>query len=424
MKKIAKKIKIIAFSSILGITSTFAKPVYKPIYANSYNINYTKENKTKQNKLLFFLPEAIKTTLKSKIKEKNPDYNKLIINSKDLECIDTLELDLIEDDTNISFLNYCINLKELSIIGNKIKIDNINNLPSLKKLSIKAKELDLANSSFIKNNENLTDIELNINNLYNGNILNTVKKLNNLTIKIDLKTNIEFSNFDNLKEITIIGDKYDIPIFLSESDYKKMKDKDIKINIKDKKGNNILKEYINISNNIKDEILTIGIKKKDTENEKNDKICSYILNKLEYDFEGTVPKEFDLEDPYYGEGYLQGVYENEKQLCGNYAALYTALANEAELESYVLVSKTHAWNLIKLNNKYYFTDLTYIDTGYIENANEIILNGSIEEKEQITWYKLNPKNYYDNKNKYETYYNSTVHESYNLPNNIKKKILK
>jgi uncharacterized repeat protein (TIGR02543 family) len=84
----------------------------------------------------------------------------------------------------------------------------------------------------------------------------------------------------------------------------------------------------------------------------------YIVLYCEYDKErladGTMPKQS------YG---AYGVFVNHMAVCQGYALAFKYLMNEFDIECYVVTSDiiNHAWNIVKLNGKYYQLDATWDD---------------------------------------------------------------
>lgn len=56
-----------------------------------------------------------------------------------------------------------------------------------------------------------------------------------------------------------------------------------------------------------------------------------------------------------------GFYEGWDIVCDAYAGLYNLFMWELGIESYIVTSQKHAWNLVYLDGKWYHTDVTYSD---------------------------------------------------------------
>ena len=96
-------------------------------------------------------------------------------------------------------------------------------------------------------------------------------------------------------------------------------------------------------------------------------------------------------EKYYLEGYLYGIFKNNKVICGNYAALVSTLADRAGINCILVASYNHAWNMIEINGKDYFVDMTKIDNLYNEGSyayfdedyNIIFSNGNSRQKDYL-----------------------------------------
>jgi len=111
----------------------------------------------------------------------------------------------------------------------------------------------------------------------------------------------------------------------------------------------------------------------------------YVVTKIEYDYAAYLRKYYPPQD-------AQTVFRTRKAVCSGYARLMQALGKAAGLEvAYIpgdyrtlnggLSGEGHAWNGIKINDKWYLMDVTW-DTGYV--------NGSDYVKQYRTNYLLTP----------------------------------
>ena len=74
-------------------------------------------------------------------------------------------------------------------------------------------------------------------------------------------------------------------------------------------------------------------------------IYSYVIENMEFDDYNRPPSAY---------GYC-GLIDG-RGVCGDYAQAFAMLANHAGIETYVCMSKTHAWNIVKIEGKYYHCD--------------------------------------------------------------------
>ncbi len=74
-------------------------------------------------------------------------------------------------------------------------------------------------------------------------------------------------------------------------------------------------------------------------------IYQYVIDNMEFEVVSVPANAFG----YYG--LFEGI-----GVCGDYAEMFCILANHAGLEAYVCSSETHAWNIVKIDGKYYHCD--------------------------------------------------------------------
>ncbi len=90
-------------------------------------------------------------------------------------------------------------------------------------------------------------------------------------------------------------------------------------------------------------------------------------------------------------------------VCQGYALAYKYLLEKAGIASYMVTSDTmdHAWNMVKLDGKYYHVDVTFDDpladrVGYVRHRNMFLSDAGIAEKSHEDWvvtYKNTKVNY-------------------------------
>lgn len=78
------------------------------------------------------------------------------------------------------------------------------------------------------------------------------------------------------------------------------------------------------------------------------KIHDYIVNKLTYDTS-------------YSNYTAYKALTEKKAVCQGYALLFYKMATEAGVPCRIVVSDTHAWNIVKMGNKWYHVDTTWDD---------------------------------------------------------------
>ena len=274
-------------------------------------------------------------------------------------------LKIVPTDQELNWINYCTNLRQLSLsYSYKTSVtNNIKELPYLKKVSI-------YNASGMPIDINCIDFKF-------------IQNIENLSIENDINIDEEFLSTTNIKELSIISG------FQNKIDYKKLSFLGkINIDVDDKQPYNTAiyftsddLKYLNESgvivtcgtkvmeiNKQLDEInKSLNISSNESNLEKYKKIATYVINRMEY------PEVLsDSNSSYYEGGFLSGALdEDENGVCGNYSSLTTALCLRNNIDSYILSSGhngKHAWNLVKLNGRYYSSDLTSLDTCQCEDT--------------------------------------------------------
>ena len=280
----------------------------------------------------------------------------------------------IEDGMDYSYLNDMVSLTDLVIndMSKEPMLNNIDGNSFKNKMNI-AIGLSYSVGSFNEERYGfLKDIPY-IDNLYLGNdnnklnidyeYLSSLKNVHNLRISVGLVTNYKDVDLSHLDTLTIEGKPYDVALNFSNESIKKLEDSGVKVIIEDRE------KVESINNEIKDIYNSFNFKETDSKQFKLNKIIAYVLDRLTYD-EGIAKKQVlgkkisdeDLADEFYKDGKLDGVFNNETQICGNYSSLLSILCREAGIDNYNLVSKDHSWNAVKIDNgDYYVVDTTLLD---------------------------------------------------------------
>lgn len=95
------------------------------------------------------------------------------------------------------------------------------------------------------------------------------------------------------------------------------------------------------------------------EKEKSDAIIQYVVDNIEYDYVALEDEELCTEYNLFALKYaLQGI-----GVCRNYSALTNVLMLEAGINCYEIGSGDHIWNLVELDNEFYWLDTTWLDDG-------------------------------------------------------------
>lgn len=107
-----------------------------------------------------------------------------------------------------------------------------------------------------------------------------------------------------------------------------------------------------LKNIIDDSVALMNQKENDLEREKvaHDLICERVV----YDY--------DLEDDnVFHNQTVYSVFFTDKTVCAGYAQAMELLCNAAGIDCMAITSETHEWNLIRINDAWYYTDLTWND---------------------------------------------------------------
>ena len=264
------------------------------------------------------LDPAIVNAIKTEL-GKSADYK---LTDEDLEQVTYLAI-FDEPVNTLDGISKLTNLRELHISNGKV--EDISELSALTNMVF----IDISNCS------QLESLYLSNNLIEDVTVLSKLDSLKNLNLDCNRITSIKaledcgglefFSALSNcILDYTVIEDEALIDAFNAGS----------QVNFEQYvKVENKAKEYADsIAGNLSDEeIASI--------------IHQYVIDTMEFD--SSIR-------PYTAYGYA-GLF-NGKGVCGDYAEMFCILANHAGLECYVCVSETHAWNIAKIDGKYYHFD--------------------------------------------------------------------
>lgn len=309
------------------------------------------------------------------------------ITVNDLASITKLTL-VILDNSDLDWLKYCNNLVTLDIILSVVpeSLKQIGCLNNLKYLSVFAQKntvmLTKENFDFIRKCYNLNSLAL-----YNVNIeksfLNSFNNIEDLIISAEDDSRFEYEQLKNIKNLIIVNSNpYDIAVSLSNRDIDNLKDKSVKLVLSKE---SILEEIQEINKTLDKMIEELEIEESDSAKEKLNKIIVYVLEKLRYDKEAISSFSLDKNNEeilfkYYFNGPLYGALNLEKSISGNYAALIIALMNRLGLKEYSAISENCDWNLVKVENEFY-----YVDSNYLNSEVKTVQNVVTDEMNAITF---------------------------------------
>ena len=97
--------------------------------------------------------------------------------------------------------------------------------------------------------------------------------------------------------------------------------------------------------------------------EKIEALSKYVISHMEYDYDLVSDKEKSPEEikKGWGESLYYSVMEG-KGVCQGYAIYAQNLFTEADITSFKIEGLMHTWNLVQIDDEYYFVDLTNVDS--------------------------------------------------------------
>ena len=343
----------------------------------------------------------------------------------DLLSLTSLSLPIYNDSSSLDWLNYCTNLEYLTLMVHAEDTElfqDIKNLPKLKSLDLYAlanQSIDEEDFSFLKNS-NLDSISLNGFDVERGILEDLTPNIKSINIFNSDNQDIIQTDFTKFKALEKLDFKtmkpYDIAIKFSSKDYQMLINRGTNVTASDEE---VIDQVIQINQKLDEIVEGLSILEDDTDQEKLDKILIYVLENLEYDEEVSkatenFAKQKELASAFYEGGYLYAALNKDTAICGNYAALVSALAYRVNLNSELISSNTHAWNLVEVENQLYYVDATWLDDKYLydeskhceydEDGNIISVNISYTpikavealkdgKGNQLNWYLEDPLNF-------------------------------
>lgn len=329
----------------------------------------------------------------------------------------------VDSKKDLSWLNKCSDLKELSLTFNSNDFSCLKDLnglsfPNLKDFKVCSVEGGIFSSEcfrFLSDCASLTN--LTIENLeIKSEFLEEFTDLKYLAIdKFILNKKIDFWKLNNLSVLDFKDNGiYDVMMFLDDKDCNFLLDNNVIVLANG--SQNVMPELEKVNDELQRAVDICNLDESLNDKEKLNRILDYVSYKFEYDYAFiNIEEEIRDYEQFYKNGYLYGALckEDRRVICGNYAALFQALATRCGLESYLIYSKVHAYNLVNIEDAYYFTDPTYLDSTYVFDNTKIsaseVINMGYEQL--LKWYLNNPNVYYDE-----------AHISKNIPSDLDIKV--
>ena len=345
-------------------------------YSENINTNYTdlSYDETKTDEDIVNIPDDYKIFVLDELGKTSKDE----IRVKDLKQLNKIVIPVTDEE--LSWLNYCTNLKVLKL-EYCYKTDTtkyIKELPALQVLSVNSAasipvEINDYEFSFIKDLYEL-DCKRNFDLDYDYLKQTNIKKMGLVPggyVKVDYKK----LDFLDILDVDILDElPYNSAIYFTDDVRKYLLSKGVDI-LAGRKVEAINKQLNEINDSLE-------INDRDFELAKYKTIAKYMVYHMHY---GDID-ENESTHTYYEGGILKGsLDEDEGAICANYAALTAALCARNNIECYIITSGDkgrHAWNIVKLNNKYYNSDITNVDHNYYQTPDGDILT----PEEYITKY--------------------------------------
>ena len=134
-----------------------------------------------------------------------------------------------------------------------------------------------------------------------------------------------------------------------------------------------------------------------TDQEKLNAVLTYVLCNFEYDPDvasaydeyglGSSELHAAMSKVICENGDLEAGLEGDTQICYQYAAMTSALLNRLDVDSDIISSRTHAWNIVKIGDYYYYVDSTWLDSDY---SAECFKNNDTKTFGEFSWYLVDP----------------------------------
>lgn len=174
---------------------------------------------------------------------------------------------------------------------------------------------------------------------------------------LNYKTSVACPSKDYADKLMIIL-TYEFPIFDADTEYDALAFYDTNTKTISWKYTTTKSEHNKIINNFKENANNFlsGVKQNQNDSLKAQIIYHNIASTVKYDYDG-LETGINLE-PYY-------VYTNKTGVCYSFSFTYSQLLTQVGIENSIAVATPkdsiigHSWNVIKIDNKYYFSDITY-----------------------------------------------------------------
>ena len=280
-----QKIKYITQRAILTGTLSLTLLSGKTINTNAHEIksNYSNfyEVDEENDKKIVNIPEKFKKIITDEIGKSDND-NVTISDLNNFNPVYYFNIDVDEND-DLSWLNYCNNLLTLTIT-----FENCNSLNPLKKINeLRSLEhlilinnnndgLDFTNTdaiNFIKESNSIKILSLSGFNIEPG-ILENLKNLERLSIGNGKDMNVDYSELTFLSFLEITDGPYTAATYITNGDISVLQKNGVSIS---GTTDDFLEKLENVNFKIDKIVQSLDIKETDSEQEKLNKILIYVL---------------------------------------------------------------------------------------------------------------------------------------------------
>lgn len=364
-------------------------------------------------------------------------------------------------DTDYSLLNYMPKLEAITFFekDNNCKIRGLDGSRLPRGIDISfyhngsqaSSSFDYERFPFLADVENISRLQVGDLSSYDlsSSYINSIKA-EELFIYVDGYCNFKNLDFRNISTLILIGEPYNIAMYVSKDDINKLRSSSINVKIIDNNGLDITDEVLEISDKIDSIYSSLEINSTDSDIEKLDKILTYVLSEYTYDPQvkdnnSTDVNNGELISSFYTGGILYAAMEKDTQICGNFASMTFALCKRAGLDNFFLASEDHSWNAVQVGDYYYYVDSTWLDGCNITIENHKIvetLGGSTETityesktseelfkedsdniKSGLSWYLEDPTSHPDKEHHHDLKIEPYDFEIVDVPDDVRNKEL-
>lgn len=301
----------------------------------------------------------------------NFDFNYTYDDLKHITSITVIVRD--EEDANYDYLNYMPNLKNLTIVNLSSDVDKFSNIdgsrfPSGINVSIKSSSDSISFSreryGFLEDIESIDTLEIGDDDVavnIDSDFLQSLRQVHNLKLSLGYISNFKYKDLTYLDSLTINGGVYDTSIYFTNEELASLINSGVSVTVDD------MEKLRSVNDQLDSIVSNLDIDENSTEQDKINAVLTYVLCQYNYDEEihNMIERGEDIPNDkihaFYEDGYMTSGFEGNSQICGNYAAITTALCKRVGLDSFILSSSNHAWNAVQIGDYYYYVDSTWLD---------------------------------------------------------------